>query len=1118
MVLCGALALAAAADAWARGGGGPWSEGFESYADGSGLVGQGGWTAWDDDPALAGATVTSEQAHSGAHSVRITDVDDTVQTFSGIVDGVWRLTAWVYVPSTMTDTQYFILLNDYNVGGAKDWSLDLELDGATGKVRDLESGSELDLVTDQWCEIECIFNLEDGPLDDTLSILINGAPLSSRDWSQGGVTEFEAIDLWGDNSTHFVYHDDLHLEALPETGACCDDLGACLDEQSLLDCDLAGGTFQGFGTLCGLVQCPVLGPDGWIVDAPLVWSDTTCDDDPICGLSGFAPDVQFEVTIPAEGDWTFSVCGASWDTLIAVGSIPCGADLALADDDCGDTGLQSEVTLALFPGVYYVTVTSAAIECGDFELTISSCPAGAIDEGEPVCFDGYADTFNGGCNSTIPVFSPIACGDEVCGQAGTFDTGGSSVRDTDWYEIVLTEDTQVSWTGIATFPMRLGIIGADVTGECPEDPFFITSVAGEPGEPIGVTRCLPAGTWWMWAGPSDFTGVACGSEYTVRLECAPCVTVGACCFEGGGCNDGMSALDCTSIGGIYQGFETTCGKVECPVFGGGGWQVEAPFVWVDSSCDAPPHCPPIGPGPAVQFEVTIPWTDTWTFSLCGAEWPTVLALGLAPCQAELGLDQGGCDGLGSQLVVDLEAGVYSLTVSGVGPACGPFELSVLPLGIGLSPPDETPSDGEAIEGAAGDLDNDGDADTVAVIPAATGGQPGQIEIFFNAEISESGGAWPGFEAGTTIVTVGIDPTGVALGDFDGDMDLDIAVSNGGSDDVTILLNDGDGRTYTEPGPVLLGANTAPSAIASGSVTGVPTMFDHLGVTTTMPDQLVILESLGDGTFMTVFTLDLTGEPTSLDPRDIDEDKDTDLVVGIAGASAATVWCPGGCFSLSPGPATIDIPLTADPVDVSAGDFDANGFADVVSANVDGNLSVALNNADGTFDAAFEVTLPAGLQLTAVEGVGLDTDSDADIAVAARDPGSVFDSVVLAIEAQVGGGGLSFAAPLVFPVDAAPNDITSADMNLDGLTDLITLNEDDGGTGGSVTVLLNVTFESPFTSCTGDITGDDEVGFADLLLLLAAWGPCPGCPEDLDDDDFVGFQDLLLLLAEWGPCS
>ncbi len=57
-------------------------------------------------------------------------------------------------------------------------------------------------------------------------------------------------------------------------------------------------------------------------------------------------------------------------------------------------------------------------------------------------------------------------------------------------------------------------------------------------------------------------------------------------------------------------------------------------------------------------------------------------------------------------------------------------------------------------------------------------------------------------------------------------------------------------------------------------------------------------------------------------------------------------------------------------------------------------------------------------------------------------------------------------------------------------------------------------------CPEDLTGDGNVGGADLGTLLAAWGPCPdpdNCPEDLTGDGEVGGADLGTLLAAWGEC-
>ena len=53
---------------------------------------------------------------------------------------------------------------------------------------------------------------------------------------------------------------------------------------------------------------------------------------------------------------------------------------------------------------------------------------------------------------------------------------------------------------------------------------------------------------------------------------------------------------------------------------------------------------------------------------------------------------------------------------------------------------------------------------------------------------------------------------------------------------------------------------------------------------------------------------------------------------------------------------------------------------------------------------------------------------------------------------------------------------------------------------------------------GDLDHDGEVNFADVLVVLSAWGPCeetPPCVADADCSGAVEFGDLLEVLAGWG---
>lgn len=76
---------------------------------------------------------------------------------------------------------------------------------------------------------------------------------------------------------------------------------------------------------------------------------------------------------------------------------------------------------------------------------------------------------------------------------------------------------------------------------------------------------------------------------------------------------------------------------------------------------------------------------------------------------------------------------------------------------------------------------------------------------------------------------------------------------------------------------------------------------------------------------------------------------------------------------------------------------------------------------------------------------------------------------------------------------------------------------DSVTEAGIDGLVVTKFTCGADPCPADVDGSGDVGFGDLVAVLAAWGPCVDCPEDVNGDDEVGFDDLVAVLAAWGPC-
>jgi VCBS repeat-containing protein len=209
-----------------------------------------------------------------------------------------------------------------------------------------------------------------------------------------------------------------------------------------------------------------------------------------------------------------------------------------------------------------------------------------------------------------------------------------------------------------------------------------------------------------------------------------------------------------------------------------------------------------------------------------------------------------------------------------------------------------------------------------------------------------GGAGGGF-SGPTSLPVGSRPTWLAVGDFNGDSDPDLAVANSGSDDVSVLVGGADASFIAAPG--FDGAG----AIAVGDFNGDSD--PDLAVTNGFLDRLSVRLG-GAGASFTGPTYFATADgPLSLDVGDFDADSDLDLAVANGTSHEVSVLLNTPLPVNNPPTAGADAYTTAQdtPLDVAApgvlgNDSDPEG--DTLTATVDtgpahGTLAL---NADGSF--------------------------------------------------------------------------------------------------------------------------------------------------------------------------
>ena len=330
------------------------------------------------------------------------------------------------------------------------------------------------------------------------------------------------------------------------------------------------------------------------------------------------------------------------------------------------------------------------------------------------------------------------------------------------------------------------------------------------------------------------------------------------------------------------------------------------------------------------------------------------------------------------------------------------------------------------------------------------------------------------------LAVGGSPGDLVAVDLNGDGTPDIATANSNGT-VSILLGNGDG-TFKAVQTIADGLPDGPAKILAADFTNKPT-----------PDLLVqtgsaasILRSNGDGTFKRPKPFSLGMVPGQIAAGDVLGDADVDLVAANDNGNV-DVFAGNGDGSFATSPLVVSTGLTAGPMLLDVVDVNGDHKPDIVA--VEGNsAAILLSNGNGTFLPVQSLALSGAGSVDSITSADFNHDGATDLAFAMGVGNAIQIDVLLN-----NGSGQFHAAPAGAVSAGAyyQNSLTTADLNGDGLPDLILFEATPSG-GKLLALLGNAdgTFAAPTTAANfsdstagafADFNGD---GRPDLALAYA----------------------------------
>lgn len=217
------------------------------------------------------------------------------------------------------------------------------------------------------------------------------------------------------------------------------------------------------------------------------------------------------------------------------------------------------------------------------------------------------------------------------------------------------------------------------------------------------------------------------------------------------------------------------------------------------------------------------------------------------------------------------------------------------------------------------------------------------------------------------------PKAIETGDFNGDGNVDVVVALDGADVIDVRFGDGYGAFKDNTG---FATGAFPRALAVASLDPLNDAHEDIVVANRNSDDVTILLGDGDGGFE-ASQVGVGVQPSDVVVADFDEDGNPDIAVSNGGDSSVTILFGDGAGGFG-GPLTFSV--GDNPFAMAVGDFDGDFHLDLITANRDSDdCSLLLGNGNGTFQAA--MTHPAGTDPSDIVVGHFDVGPTLDVAVA-----------------------------------------------------------------------------------------------------------------------------------------